>query len=218
MHMNCRDRNRVALIADLLGAKALGVSSLLVMRGKQVQAGVEVKQVYDWGAKKLIAAANSMEDADFLIGSIATVFKPDRDWKPEQLPTKADAGVRFVQTQICFNIDLLRHYMARLVAERITQRVNVIVGLAPLPSADIAQSLGKNLRGAVVPAKVVKRLRQAPDPEREGIELCAELLNEMADIPGVSGANLMCFGDTAAVADAIRLSGVRSAAIPDDVP
>lgn len=217
MHMNCRDRNRVALIADLLGAKALGVSSLLVMRGKQVQAGVEVKQVYDWGAKKLIAAANSMEDADFLIGSIATVFKPDRDWKPEHLPTKADAGVRFVQTQICFNTDLLRHYMARLVAERLTQRVNVIVGVAPLPSADIAQALGKNLRGAVVPAKVVKRLREAADPEREGIELCAELLSEIADIPGVSGANLMCFGNFDAVTEAIRVSGVRTAIAPDRV-
>jgi hypothetical protein len=107
--------------------------------------------------------------------------------------------------------------MARLVAERLTQRVNVIVGVAPLPSADIAQALGKNLRGAVVPAKVVKRLREAADPELEGIELCAELLSEIADIPGVSGANLMCFGNFDAVTEAIRVSGVRTAIAPDRV-
>lgn len=208
VHMHCRDRNRIALLADLLGARALGVSSLLVMRGKEIATGVDVRQVYDWGAKKLIAAANSMEDAEFLIGSVATIFKPDRDWKPEHLPTKADAGVRFVQTQVCFDIDLLRHYMARLVAERLIQRINVIVGLAPLPSADLAQWLGKNLRGSVVPAKVVKRLREAADPEREGVELCAELLSEMTAIPGVSGANLLCLGNPDAVTEVIRLAGI----------
>ena len=210
VHMNCRDRNRVALRSDLLGAAALGVTSLLLMRGKEIPPGARpnVKQVYDWGSRKLIAAASAMDDADFMIGSIATVFKPDRDWKPEKLPTKADAGVKFVQTQLCFDIDLLRHYMARLVAEKLVQRVNVIIGLAPMPSADMAQWLGKNLRGAVMPSRVVKRLRQAADAEREGISICAELLRDVAGIPGVSGANLACLGDPDAIAEAVRVSGV----------
>lgn len=209
MHMNCRDRNRVALRGDLLGAAALGVSSLVLMRGKEfpTKARPRVKQVYDWGARRLMAAASAMPEADFLIGSIATVFKPDREWQPEHLPTKADAGVRFVQTQPCFDIDLLRHWMARLVAEKITQRVNVIVGLAPVPSVEIAQWLGKNLRGAVVPAKVVKRMREASDPEYEGILICAELLKDVAGIPGVSGANLTCLGNPETVIEAVRLSG-----------
>lgn len=212
MHLHCRDRNRVALRGDLLGAAALGVSSLLLMRGKEIPADSrpKIKQVYDWGGRKLIAAAAAMEDADFMIGSVATVFKPDRDWKPEQLTTKADAGVRFIQTQLCFDIDLLRHYMSRLVAEKLVRRVNVVVGLAPLPSADVAQWLGKNLRGAVVPAKVVRRLRQARDPELEGIQVCAELLEQVADIPGTSGANLLCFGSEETVMETIKTSGVRN--------
>lgn len=211
LHMHCRDRNRIALLSDLLGAAALGVSSLILMRGRDIPADTRprVKSVYDWGGRRLIEAASALEDADFLIGSIATVFKPDRDWKPEQLTEKADAGVKFVQTQLCFDIDLLRHYMARLVAEKIIQRVNVIIGLAPLPSADVAQVLGKTLRGAVMPARVVKRLRQAADPENEGIEISAEVLSEVADIPGVSGASLLCLGDPEAVAEAVRRSGVR---------
>lgn len=211
LHLNCRDRNRLALRADVLGAAALGVSSLLLMRGKEIPADVrpKVKTVYDWGTMRLIRFAHSLEQADFMIGSIATVFKPDRDWKPAQLVTKADAGAKFVQTQLCFDVDLLRHYMARLVAEKFIQRASVLVALAPVPSAEMAQWLGKNLRGAVMPAKLVKRLRQAADAEQEGINICAELLDEVASVPGVAGANLICLGNPDAVAAAVQRSGVR---------
>lgn len=211
LHLNCRDRNQLALCADVLGAAALGVSSLLLMRGKNVPSDVrpKVKTVYDWGTLKLIRFANAVEKANFLIGSIATVFKPDRDWKPTKLTQKVDAGTKFVQTQLCFDIDVLRHYIARLVAEKLIQRASVMVALAPLPSPEMAQWLGKNLRGAVVPAKVVKRLRQAADVEEEGINICAELLREIATIPGVSGANLICLGNADAVAEAVKRSGVR---------
>jgi len=211
LHLNCRDRNRLALRADVLGAAALGVSSLLVMRGQEIPADSrpKVKTVYDWGTLRLIRFAHSLERADFMIGSIATVFKPARDWKPAQLVTKADAGAKFVQTQLCFDVDLLRHYMARLVAEKFIQRASILVALAPVPSAEMAQWLGKNLRGAVMPAKLVKRLRQAADAEQEGIDICAELLAEAATIPGVAGANLICLGNTDAVAAAVQRSGVR---------
>lgn len=211
LHLNCRDRNRLALGAEVLGAAALGISSLLLMRGKEIPAEIrpKVKSVYDWGTLRLIKFANSVEKANFLIGSIATVFKPDRDWQPAQLVSKADAGSKFVQTQLCFDIDLLRHYMARLVAEKFVQRASVLVALAPLPSAEIAHWLGKNLRGAVVPAKLVKRLRQAANVEQEGIDICAELLAEVATIPGVSGANLVCLGNPEAVAAAVQRSGIH---------
>jgi methylenetetrahydrofolate reductase (NADPH) len=211
LHLNCRDRNRLALRADVLGAAALGISSLLLMRGKEIPAEVrpKIKTVYDWGTLQLIRFATSLEQVNFLIGSIATVFKPDRDWKPTRLEKKADAGTKFIQTQLCFDADLLRHYIARLVVGKFIQRSSVMVALAPLPSADMAQWLGKNLRGAVVPAKVVKRLRQAKVPEQEGINLCAELLDEVATIPGVSGANLICLGNADAIAATVRSSGVR---------
>lgn len=218
LQMTCRDRNRIALRSDLLGAAALGVSSLLLMRGRKnsTKLGSRAKSVYDWGTRRLIAHANSMRSnssfsspVNFLIGSIATAFKPDRDWKPEKMIAKADAGVKFIQTQLCFDIDVLRHYMARLVAEKIIERVNVIVGIAPIPSAEIAQWLGKNLRGAVMPGKVVKRLRQSAAPEQEGIKICAEVLHEAAQIPGVSGANLTSFGYADHIVEAVQTSGVR---------
>lgn len=211
VHLNCRDRNRLALRADVLGAAALGVSSLLLFRGKEIPPEVrpKVKSVYDWGTLRLVSFAHSLETADFMIGSIATVFKPDRDWQPSQLAKKADAGTKFIQTQLCFDVDLLRHYMTRLVAEKFIQRASVFVALAPVPSADMAQWLGKNLRGAVMPAKIVKRLRQAADQEQEGINICAELLDEAATIPGVSGANLVCLGNPDAVVAAVQRSAAR---------
>lgn len=212
VHLSCRDRNRIALRSELLGAAALGVSSLLLMRGRELPEGLEspVPTVYDWGARKLISFASSMQAADFMIGSIATVFKPERNWEPEQIYDKVDAGARFIQTQLCFDIEMLRHYMARLVDKRVIERVNVIIGLAPIPSADFGQWLGKNLRGAIMPARIVKRLRQAADAEQEGVEICAELLQQVREIPGTAGVNVASLGNPDAAAAAIRLSGVRS--------
>ncbi|MGB5625096.1 MAG: methylenetetrahydrofolate reductase [Woeseiaceae bacterium] len=218
LHITCRDRNRIALRSDLLGAAALGVSSLLLMRGQRFPADFPVKAatVYDWGARRLIAAAYAMQSdpessnpPDFFIGSIATAFNPSRGWQPEKLTAKADAGIKFVQTQLCFDIELIKRYVAGLISAKLLERINVIVGIAPVPSADVAEWLASNLRGAVVPDAVIKRLRQAPDPEHEGIEICAEILRELKDIPGVSGANLMSLGNAESVARSIEVSGVR---------
>ncbi len=147
---------------------------------------------------------------NFLIGSIATAFNPYKNWKPEKLTAKVDAGTKFIQTQLCFDIDLLRRYMTRLVSEKLIQRIDVIVGTAPVPSAEVARWLGKNLRGAVMPKRIVTRLRQSTNAKREGELICAEILHEAAQIPGVSGANLTSFGDAESIVEAVEISGIRS--------
>ncbi len=218
LHMSCRDRNRIAIRSDLIGAAELGVTSLLLMRGRKFPDDfpAKPKAVFDWGANKLIAAARAFEtgpDAagtpQFFLGSIATAFNPKRGWTPRKMSAKADAGIKFIQTQPCFDIDVIRRYMAGLVAARLPERVSVVAGVAPIPSAEIGEWLAVNLRGAVVPKSVIERLRRAADPRREGIEICAELLAQLADVPGVSGANLMSFGDTTSVLRSIERSGIR---------
>lgn len=222
LHMTCSYRNRIALQSDLLGAAALGVTSLILMRGDKISETVSAHSGadFDWGVKRLIADARYMqtnppfaEPVNFYIGSVATVFKPGRDWKPENITNKIDVGIKFIQTQLCFDIDLLRHYMARLVSEKLIERIGVIVGAAPVPSAETALWLGKNLRGAVMPRKIVKRLRQSKNPQREGELICAELLNEAAQIPGVSGANLTSFGNPESIVEAVKMSGVGRASL-----
>ena len=217
--MSCRDRNRIALQSDLLGAAAIGVSSLLLMRGDNVPDNDDspFKPVFEFGARKLIASARAVQSeqlaadvSDFYIGSVATVFRPKPTWTPDSLFVKTDAGVQFIQTQPCFDMDVLKRYMARLVAAKFTWRASVVVAVAPLPSADTARWLRENLRGSLMPDSIIKRLDQAKDSEQEGIDICAELLQGLAEIPGVSGANILSPGDPETIPAAIRAAGLRT--------
>ena len=218
VHMNCRDRNRIALQKDLIGAAALGVTSVLVMRGKKIPHSKKlgVRQVFDTPALEFMAYIQSLkqdEDAsfisDFLVGANAEIFDPDGDWTPNTLIRKCDAGTNFVQLQICFDMGVLRNYMARIVASKLTRRVNFITALSPLPSADVARWVRDNVKGALVPETIIDRMEQASDPESEGVEICAELLQELATIPGVSGANLLTLGKLETIPAAISAAGVR---------
>ena len=219
VHMNCRDRNRIALKKDLIGAAALGVTSVLVMRGMKIPDAKKlgVRNVFDTPALEFMAYIqdlkqdeNALPVSDFMIGANAEVFDPDTDWTPKNLIRKCDAGVNFVQLQICFDMDVARNYMARIVASKLTQRVNFIMALSPLPSADVARWVRDNVKGALVPEPIIERLEQTSDPESEGIEICAELLQELTTIPGVSGANLLTLGNLETIPAAIDASGVRS--------
>jgi len=218
VHMNCRDRNRIALQKDLMGAAALGVTSILVMRGKKIPDAKKlgVRNVFDTPALEFMAYIQDLKQAEsaslpseFLVGANAEIFDPNADWTPKNLIRKCDAGTNFVQLQICFDMDVLRNYMARIVASKLTHRVNFIMALSPLPSADAARWVRDNVKGALVPDSVIKRMEQASDPECEGIEICAELLQELTTIPGLSGANLLTLGKLEAIRAAIDASGVR---------
>jgi methylenetetrahydrofolate reductase (NADPH) len=212
--MTCRDRNRTALESDLIGARALGVESLIVLRGDGYQGPDGPTPVFDLDAKQLIAAARGFSDDEdphrFHIGCVATLFNPVAAWQPDELQAKTDAGAQFVQTQLCFDLGVLRRYMACLVAAKLTWRTDVVVAIATLPSASSARWLQQNLRGALMPDEVVARMETARDPEYEGVKICTELLQELAEIPGVSGANLMTPGDMETISTAIRASGIRA--------
>jgi methylenetetrahydrofolate reductase (NADPH) len=218
VHMTCRDRNRIALQSDFIGAAALGVTSVLVMRGKKIPGSkkLKVRNVFDAPAKDLMAFIRKLKDAptdtlvsDFHVGAAAELFDPGADWTPDNLIAKCDAGANFVQTQICFDMGVIRNYMARIVASKLTHRLNFIMALSPLPSADVARWMRDNVKGALLPESVIERMEQASDPEYEGIEICAELLRELATIPGVSGVNLLTLGNLETIPAAIEASGVR---------
>lgn len=219
VHMNCRDRNRIALHKDLMGAAALGVTSVLVMRGKKIpdHKKLGVRTVFDIPALEFMAYIQDLKhDEDtslssgFLVGANAEIFAPETDWTPKNLIRKCDAGANFVQLQVCFDPDTARKYMARIVASKLTHNASFIMALAPLPSADAARWVQDNVKGALVPEAIIERLERAPDPEHEGIEICAELLREVATIPGVSGANLLTLGKLEMIPAAIEASGVRA--------
>jgi len=174
------------------------------------------KQVKDLGVEELIATAkvikedvNPKDTADFFIGAAVKARTPKSDEAMPTLLRKVDAGAQFIQTQLCFDINVLRKYVAHLVSLKLIRRCSIIVDVAALPSADSARWLRDNLRHVVIPNKIIRRLERAEDPEQEGIVICSEYLREIAATPGVSGANVITMGSPKMIVESVRASGLR---------
>jgi methylenetetrahydrofolate reductase (NADPH) len=216
--LTCRDRNRIALTSDLLGLRALGVRSVMLMRGHRVPQNhpLPAATVFHLSGRELIALASELNEDEtgaagdrLFIGTGARAFRPNAGWRADSLKDRAAAGAEFLQTQLCFNLDLLRYYLSRLVDLKITWDYSVIVSLTPLPSVKTAQWIRDHLSDSKIPAAVMQRLEDAEDPRAEGIAICAELMREISTIPGISGIHLMTTGDADAIAESIATSGLR---------
>lgn len=216
--LTCRDRNRIALHSDLLGLRALGASSVILTRGRRVgkKHALHASTVFDLTGRELIAMAAALNEDEalaetpgLLLGTGAKVYRARRGWAAESLLARAEAGAEFAQTQLCFNVSLLRQWMQRLVEAKLTWRYSVIVSVTVLPSVATARWVKENLPDSKVPEPLIRRLEQATDPEREGIAICAETMREIAEVPGVSGINLMTTGSPEQLAAAIDDSGLR---------
>lgn len=208
--MTCRDRNRFALESDLSGLKAVGVENVMLMRGHRVPKdhSVRASTVFDLTGQELISLAASL-NGDFFIGTGARLFRPGPRWRAESLVRRAEAGAQFLQTQICFNMEVLERYMKRFVAAGLDRDYSVMVSLSPLPSAATARWVKKHLSDSRIPDGIIQRLEDAADPGQEGIAICAELMQKISEIPGVSGVNLMTTGDPAALRATIEASGLK---------
>ena len=215
VQLGCRNRNRIALIADMLGANALGVSSLLLSRGHRVPETIlpRPKAVRDLTAPELIAtAANLKSDdrlksaEDLLIGTTVAPLAAKKGWVPEKIIDKIDAGAQFLLANANLDIGLLRNYMGHLIAAKLTRRVSVIISSVILTSADDARWLRDRRANITIPDAVVHRLENAANPRAEGLVICAEHLSQLAEIPGVSGANIIASTDLAMIPEVINAS------------
>ena len=217
--LTCRDRNRIALQSDLVGLRAMGVTSVLLTRGQPVASDhqIKAKTVFDTTGRELVAMANALNDdpslgpaEELFIGTGARAFRAGAKWQAKSLKARADAGARFVQTQLCFNTDIIRPFIEALVRTKLTWKYAVIISLAVLPSVKTAIWLKENMREVKIPVRLVERLRDAVDAELEGVKICSELMQEISEIPGVSGVNLMTMGNPESIPAAIKASGLRT--------
>ena len=223
MQVTCRDRNRIAIQSDLLGAAAFGISNVLALTGDGVDAGddADAKAVFDFNSATLLSALHSMTSSgttlsgaelstapSFFPGTADAPRDPDKDWKPDGLLAKHEAGARFVQTQYCYDMGVLARYMQRLADYGVTEKLYFIVGLGPLRSAKGARWMRDNLFGTIIPDAIIERMDNAQDPRQEGIDVCAELMQQARDIDGVSGAHLMAPGLHEEMVETIQSSGV----------
>lgn len=228
LQVTCRDRNRIALACDLLGAAAQGVNNLLILHGDEPAGGdqPEAAPVYDLDSRAVMALARQMRDEamlpserriepppHFFIGAADTPRAPETDWRPTGLEAKAAAGADFVQTQFCFDLDMAERYFARLREFGVTDRLAFIVGVGPIASARSARWMRDNLFGVSVPDAVIARLEQAEDPAAEGRRIAIEMIQGLRTIPGVSGVHLMApLQKIETLALVIDEAGLRAAA------
>jgi len=212
VHMCCRDRNRIALQSDLMGAAALGVTSFILSRGEKLPAAHKqrIKGVFDIGARRLLATAQAISANEqlvaapgFFLGSKVTVIEPPDDWAAEGVDSKAVAGSKFVQTQPCLDVAVLKKYMAALVARKALERISVIVQVPLLDSMEMLRELRTSRRRLLIPASLLTRLEQAADFAAQSEAICSEVLSAVARVPGVSGANIIYRGGSDAVERAI---------------
>ena len=218
LQFTCRDRNRIALQGELMGAAACGVRNLLCLTGDDPKAGdqPETKAVFDVDSATLTAMARDLRDkgvlpsgrkvagrAQFFLGAADVPVDPPPGWRPDKLAAKIAAGAEFVQTQFCMDAGIVRRYAARLAAHAATRGLFLLVGIAPLRSAKSARWMAQHLYGTIIPAAFIERLERAADPAAEGARIAIELIEELAHVPGVAGVHIMAPANDAAVSEVI---------------
>lgn len=226
VQMTCRDRNRIAITCDLLGAAAQGVRNMLILHGDDPTIGdmPDAKPVFDLDSRGVMALARDMCDQgtlpsgreikpapDFFIGCADAPMDPFDGWHPKGLEGKIEAGAQFAQTQFCYDLDIARRYFARLKEGGITGKLKFIAGIGPLLSARQARFMDENLFGVSIPAAIIDRLDAAEDQKAEGRAICAELIAGLKEIDGIAGVHIMApMQGAKSIAATIALTGLRA--------
>jgi 5,10-methylenetetrahydrofolate reductase len=223
MQISCRDRNRIAIQGDVLGAAAMGVANILCLTGDGVQAGDQpgAKPVFDLDCMSLLETIRVMRDngkflsgrklttpPEVFLGAAINPFAPPYDFRPYRLGKKIAAGAQFVQSQYCFDVPMFREYMSRVRDLGFTEQCFVLCGVGPLASAKTAKWIRSNVPGIHIPDAVIKRLEGAEDQKREGKRICIDIINEVKEIAGVSGIHVMAYRQEEYVAEIVDEAGV----------
>ncbi len=218
LQITCRDKNRIALQSELMGAAALGIRNVMVLTGDDPKAGdqPDTKPVFDIDSKTLLETARRLRDdrklptgrevagkAPFFLGAADLPIDPPAGWQPSSLRGKVAAGAQFVQTQFCMDAALVRRYVGVLAQAGLTRQLAILIGINPLRSAKSAQWMKSHLHGTIIPDAFIARMEKAANPVREGTRICMELIDELATIPGVAGVHIMAPGNDAAIPEVI---------------
>jgi methylenetetrahydrofolate reductase (NADPH) len=221
LQMSCRDRNRIALQGDLLGAAALGVRNVLCLTGDDVTAGdqPEAKRVFDFDSMHLLRTAVIMRDNGVLLsgrklttpprvflGAAENPFAPPLEWRPHRLAKKIEAGADFIQTQYVFDVEIFKRFMARVRDLGLPERVYLLAGVGPLRTPKAAEYMRAHVPGVHIPDAIVDRLRKTPKPrwQEEGMQICVEIIEQVRAIGGVAGVHVMAYRQEEVVAEIIR--------------
>jgi len=229
LQVSCRDRNRVAIQGDVLGAAAMGVASVMCITGDGVQVGDHpgAKPVFDLDSMSALNIVRDMRDKGrfqsgreitepphVFLGAAINPFVPPLDFRPLRLAKKVEAGAQFVQSQYCYDIPRLQEYMKQIRDMGVHEKVFILIGVGPLNSARSAEWIREHVPGVHIPDAVIKRMAGAQDQQDEGRKLCMELVQQIRGIEGIAGVHVMAFRQEEAVARIIDDSGVLAGRQP----
>jgi methylenetetrahydrofolate reductase (NADPH) len=205
IQMTCRDRNRIAMQSDLLGAAALGIENVLCLTGDHQRFGnhPEARGVFDLDSVQLVSMVRRMNEGFFLsgetiepkprffIGAAANPFAEPFGFRISRLGKKVDAGARFIQTQAVFDLQRFREWMREVRGSGLHEQTAILAGVLPVRSAKALRYMKEEVSGISIPDSLVERMDKAADPKEEGIRIAAETIRALRDEEGVRGIHLM---------------------------
>lgn len=229
LQMVTRDRNRIALQSDVLGAASLGIKNMLCLSGDHQSFGNQkhAKGVYDIDSLQLIAAVKRIRDEGMIldsgdplegevrmfIGAAENPFAEPREFRPLRLRKKAEAGADFIQTQCIYDISLFREFMKEVTDLGLHERCHILAGVTPLKSYRMASYMAERVAGVVIPESILRRMKDAPEGKgaETGIAICCELIEELRSIEGVHGLHLMAIEWESRVREILEKTGLLPA-------
>jgi methylenetetrahydrofolate reductase (NADPH) len=212
MQLTCRDRNRIALQSDLLGASAMGIPNILIMTGDHPRFGdhASATPVFDLDSVQLLSAARTMRDErrllsgrelhpapSWFLGAVEDPSAPPADPPARRLATKVAAGAQFIQTQYVFDVAAFGEWMSQVRDLGLHERCHILAGVGPVCSLRALAHLERGVPGVRVPPGVSRRLRGVPAGRvaEEGVSICAEVIGELRQIPGLAGVHIMAIAN-----------------------
>jgi 5,10-methylenetetrahydrofolate reductase len=223
MQIVCRDRNRIAIQSDVLGAVALGIGNILCLSGDHQTFGNHptAKNVFDIDSIQLIQLLKTMRDekkflcgedisgeVPIFIGAAANPYADPFEFRVARLAKKVKAGAEFIQTQAVYDIDKFAKWMKMVVDKGLDEKTHILAGVIPIKSAGMARYMRDYVSGVTVPDEVVTRMEQAQDAKAEGAKIAVEIIERVKEIPGIHGVHIMAVGWEDIVPEIVKQAGL----------
>ncbi len=229
LQLTCRDKNRIALQGDVLGAAAMGVANVHCLSGNAVKGGdhPDAKQVFDFDCMSLLESIRDLRDKNqfqsgrsitapprVFIGATVNPFAMSLDQCTGQLAEKTKAGAQYIMTDHCFDVARFKEFMSRSRDQGLLEDVYILPGVGPMVSAQAADWIRNHVPGMHIPDTIIKRLEGASDQQKEGLNIAIELIQELREVAGVNGVHVVAFRQEETVAEIIDRSGVLEGRVP----
>jgi methylenetetrahydrofolate reductase (NADPH) len=225
MQMTVRDRNRIALQSDIMGAYSLGIRNMLCLSGDHQTFGSEPQamNVFDIDSMQLINLVKNMRDAgkdnsgydlkvppQMFIGAAENPFADPAAYRVVRLAKKIAAGAQFIQTQCVYDMPRFKQWINQAADQGLTEKVHVLAGVTPLKSARMAKYMAEKVSGIIIPESIIKRLEGVAKEKaaEEGLKICLETIQELRQIKGIHGIHIMAIDWEEKVPEIVKSAGL----------